>query len=758
MKKLYLCLAFLFSILTTSYSQTSYTGNGASGFGGPVGGATMTLDDDGTTITATFTKGVGGFNDTMVMYISNGNTGRTSIDGNVNDTADANRRAISNVGSSSITFPAGFEATHAIAINTGFGGLWGIPSSGSVGFNGLTFVDAVGGPAGAGDTSFSFSFDWSEIGLTNLSNFDFVITYGNPNDSSSTVMFSSDEAFGGGISGSGNPGAGAMTYSDSRSYPNTWLGVDTDWSNAANWSEGLPTSTDNVYIPNIANQPVSVGAITIGQAVITAGASIEGQSTFSGDVILNSTSSSYSSLIIDGTISGTFTYHRYVNSNGGGNDLITPPLDGQTWASFLATGSNSSDLFDDGLVGPTTYAFAPFDKTASDYVNYDSSSSETLESGRTGYRAATDSGTTLTFVGTPLNGDQDINIIDSGSSFADWNLIGNPYPSYVSIQAFLEHIVDAVPDPDVTNISLLESASGIYGYDGDASDGWTVITLANDDGQFFAPGQGFFVAADDADVVAYDLEFTDAMRSNGSGDDFILGRNSSSSTLTFSKINISTATSSYNTEIYFDANATLGLDPGYDATIFGGSAPTFSIYSHLVQDNTGIPIALQAVGLTDVSDVTIPLGVNANAGEELTFDMSFFSLPPNIDVYLDDNVESTSTLLNSNDYVLTPASNLSGTGRFFLRFVDRALSVSDNTLDDLSIYTNQNTRSITIAGQLLDNTVANIYDIQGRLILNSALNMDLRSQNINVQSLGTGIYIVELSNGSQNKVEKIILK
>ena len=56
MKKLYLCLAFLFSILTTSYSQTSYTGNGASGFGGPVGGATMTLDDDGTTITATFTS------------------------------------------------------------------------------------------------------------------------------------------------------------------------------------------------------------------------------------------------------------------------------------------------------------------------------------------------------------------------------------------------------------------------------------------------------------------------------------------------------------------------------------------------------------------------------------------------------------------------------------------------------------------------------------------------------------------------------
>lgn len=511
--------------------------------------------------------------------------------------------------------------------------------------------------------------------------------------------------------------------------------------------------TGNVTIKSLLVEAGGVVTITPGHSL-----NVEGPVDNSGDINLLSASTSFSSFIPDSyTGTGTVTYNRFVNSSTGGNDLIAPPVSGETWSDFLSTGTNAADLLDDGMAGPTTYAFAPFDKTASDYVNYDSSTSATLETG-TGYRAATDSGTTLSFSGSVTTGTVDVNIIDSGTSFEDWNLIGNPYPSYVDMQMFLEHIVDAGPDPDVTNISLFESASGIYGYDGDASDGWTVITLANDDGKFFAPGQGFFVAADAADVAMYDVQFTDGMRSSGSSDDFILGRNSSSSTLTFSKINISTASNSYNTEIYFDANASLGLDPGYDATIFGGSAPAFSIYSHLVQDNTGIPIALQAVGLTDVSDVTIPLGVNANAGEELTFDMSFFSLPPNIDVYLDDNVESTSTLLNSSDYVLTPAANLSGTGRFFLRFVDSALSVSDNTLDDLSIYTDQNTRSITVAGQLLDNTVANIYDIQGRLILSSALNMDLRSQNIDVQSLGTGIYIVELSNGSQNKVEKIILK
>ena len=219
MKNLYLCFTILTCSLFALNAQTNYSGNGNTGFGGPVGPATMTISDDGTTITVSFTKGGGDFNDTMVMYISNGNSGRSTIDGNVNDTADSNRRAISNTGSGDISFPTGFEATHGIAINTVFGGLWEIPSSGSIGDNGLNYIDAVGSPALSTDASFSFAFDWTEIGLTNSDGFEFVISYGNPNDNGSN-MFSSDEAFGDGIS-SGNPGTGAFSFSGSRNYANT---------------------------------------------------------------------------------------------------------------------------------------------------------------------------------------------------------------------------------------------------------------------------------------------------------------------------------------------------------------------------------------------------------------------------------------------------------------------------------------------------------------------------------------------------------
>ncbi|MDR9399841.1 MAG: hypothetical protein RI558_00340, partial [Psychroflexus sp.] len=235
-------------------AQVTYNGNGNTGFGGAVGDGSFLINDNGTTITVTFTRGGGNFSNSMVMYIDNGSAGRTVIDGNVNDANDPNRRAISNVGSGNITFPAGFEATHAVAINTGFGGLWTIPATGSVVDEGLGFVDGVGTPSNDSFTTFDFVFDWSEIGLTSTDNFSFVVTYGNPNDSGNTIMFSSNEAFGGGVTG-GNPGSGAFGYTTYFDYPSGDIGGKAitaqagDWSVASTWTNGnVPLVGDNVEI------------------------------------------------------------------------------------------------------------------------------------------------------------------------------------------------------------------------------------------------------------------------------------------------------------------------------------------------------------------------------------------------------------------------------------------------------------------------------------------------------------------------------
>ncbi|WP_461599588.1 T9SS type A sorting domain-containing protein, partial [Winogradskyella sp.] len=208
----------------------------------------------------------------------------------------------------------------------------------------------------------------------------------------------------------------------------------------------------------------------------------------------------------------------------------------------------------------------------------------------------------------------------------------------------------------------------------------------------------------------------------------------------------------------FTPSTGLGLDPGYDASLIGGVAPAFALFSNLVQDNVGVPFATQALGETDFNDTTIALGVNANMGEQLTFSIAENTLPASIDVYLDDTLTSTSTLLNTSDYVLTPAEALNGTGRFYLRFTNGALSLSDNVLDGISIYTNQTARSITIAGPLVEDTVAYVYDLQGRLVNTTALTVNTSLHVIDASSLTTGIYIVNLVSGSHTMTKKIILK
>src|SRR6058998_3037321 len=79
---------------TASLTAATYSGNGNSGFGGPIGLGSLTLTDDGTTISGTVNKGPNGFNDVLVIYIDSlgGGFGDTS---GFSDGQDGLRKAIS---------------------------------------------------------------------------------------------------------------------------------------------------------------------------------------------------------------------------------------------------------------------------------------------------------------------------------------------------------------------------------------------------------------------------------------------------------------------------------------------------------------------------------------------------------------------------------------------------------------------------------------------------------------------------------------
>ncbi|MEY8847332.1 T9SS type A sorting domain-containing protein, partial [Psychroserpens sp. XS_ASV72] len=133
-------------------------------------------------------------------------------------------------------------------------------------------------------------------------------------------------------------------------------------------------------------------------------------------------------------------------------------------------------------------------------------------------------------------------------------------------------------------------------------------------------------------------------------------------------------------------------------------------------------------------------------------------LPASVEVYLEDTVANTLTLLNDSDYVITPSTDLSGTGRFYLRYSDDALSTIENSIDKLDIFALNSSDQIVVSGQLFENTKLDLYDIQGRKVLSTRLDESLLQNRIDVSGINAGVYIVTVKNNNQNNIKKVILK
>lgn len=543
-------------------------------------------------------------------------------------------------------------------------------------------------------------------------------------------------------------GAGSLVLSGNHTYSGT-----TTVSEGALILNGNLTNSD-ITVSSGATLEIN-GAITIQSINVEAGGYVQINSgstlTLTNNLTLNSTSTSFSNLISDGTIIGTVNYKRYVNeaagtgTSTGANDLISPPLSGSTFGVLrndVDTNILSGNINGEGPF----YLFGSFDTASNSYNLFSSDNDSEVFTAGNAYRSGSNGGGTYTFTGVAENGILSKNIV-APTAINIWNLIGNPYPSYLKVQEFL-----------LDNLAEFNSSSAaVYGYDGTASDGWVVWNLAYaldpvNSEVFLTPGQGFFVASkDQGGSVTFDPSY----RTIGNSDDFIAGR----STNTFSnlELTLTNSTSTFETDIYFTQYSTQGLDPGFDSSLYGASAPGFSLYSHLVVDNSGIPMAIQSLAETDYGNVTIPLGVNSNQGEQITFSITANTLPSTAEVYLDDTDSNTSTLLTTGDYVITPSTDLNGTGRFYLRFTDSTLSVSQNELEDLLIYNNSLNKSIIISGILLEKTIVNLFDTQGRLVNTITLEAQNGLQEININHLTNGVYIVQLSNSKQAKTQKIIL-
>jgi len=484
----------------------------------------------------------------------------------------------------------------------------------------------------------------------------------------------------------------------------------------------------------------------------TGSVTMSGDFSNAGSFTLNSDSDEFSSIIIGGSVTGNISYNRYVNSVGTNEwDLIGAPVSGQSINSFAS--ANASTLATNG----STFAIGYYENADDTWTNYTTTTivgAGNFEMGK-GFQMATISGGTLKFTGAPASQTQTQAIInnDAANSGAGtrWSLVSNPFPSYIHGNTNANSSNNFLT---VNSDKLHDSYEAIYGYDADGiGSGYTVYNNTTT-ARGIAPGQAFMVASDN---TSYDnVSFTTAMRTTEGGDDFIAGN-----PITYFELVLKLyvgETEIEDTKFYFKDGLTLGLDPGYDAGHFNQSA---ALLTRLVAEDQGVGLAVNAMAIGSINDVVVPLEINRASGETFRITVDTFDIFGGINVYLEDNQNGTMTLLNEQDFELTPENTLGGVGRFFIHFTQSVLSTQDQiNTSHLNAYKLNINSFITIEGLANQGgqTSVTVYDILGKQVVSATLDNHTNTQKISTETVAAGIYIIKLDAGNTIVTKKLIIK
>lgn len=520
----------------------------------------------------------------------------------------------------------------------------------------------------------------------------------------------------------------------------TWTGSSgTDWGTSGNWSDGVPDSSTNATIPDVANAPIISG---------TTGAEVNDLTITETDGV---TISSGGSLRVSGTSSGNLTYNRNIGTTNW--YLVSSPFEGQTIVDFY---TNESPALGSGTGNAQNVAIAPYDNSQSLAANRwayytegqvdgedGDDTTDTFTSGK-GFTIKMQSTGDVSFTGTMSTSDVGIAITDgSGSGGNAFNLVGNPYPSYLAANTNADGTNNllSINSGDLTEQTmwLWNQSLGTYETYNQASPSFHI-----------APGQGFFVSSSGSNT----FNFTEAMQSHQGTDTF---RTTDPNTRPEIELGITDGTDSRKADIFYIDGTTTSFDNGFDSSIFGGVANEFAVYTHAVANGTGRNLGIQSLPNSDFENLVIPVGVKASSGDEITISATSLNLPDNINVYLEDKTDNSFTILDSSsNFVTTLTEDLDGIGRFYLHTKTEVLSVDDLDLSNISIYKSDE-NNIRIVGVQNGNAQVSIYSILGKQVLNTTFEGN-GVNDVTLPSLRTGVYIIQLATETGKLNKKVIIE
>ena len=477
-----------------------------------------------------------------------------------------------------------------------------------------------------------------------------------------------------------------------------------------------------------------------------------GTMTVSGTLTTNTSGSLI--IVTSRTQSGSLLAIDAGNSQGKGITLRRSVDGSEEWTliGVPVTGETVADVDDDLRTNNGKSAIGYFDPSSNngEFVYYDTNATTALVNGR-GYTVSPEASGTVDFTGPMPDATVSYTLADESGTYGNWNLIGNPYPSYL-------HMTD--DGGEATNNFLTVNADvihddfeAIYAWDGLEYD---VYNQTTDNINYIAPGEGFFIYSVDGGGNA---QFTEAMQTSGKGVNFNASIANGSSAQAQKRVSIFKLELKDNakeqrdiTKLYFsdEREVSKGLDPGYDAgKFFAGSESR--IFTRLVDEDKGTDFHIQALPLSGLKDLVIPLGITTKSSS-LELSVIENSLDDFYNVYLEDNLKNTIVELDKT-INLEFNQNENNDGRFYLLFTDGSIPELP-TDDNLRIF-KVSENEIKLMGDYNTNYKAQIFDFTGRLIKE----VDFKHQT-NVDELGKGIQILKIKSDINQKTttKKFILK
>ena len=382
-----------------------------------------------------------------------------------------------------------------------------------------------------------------------------------------------------------------------------------------------------------------------------------------------------------------------------------------------------------------------------------------------GYIAQPASASTLIYNGTLNDGNYTINLTKThGVSKSGFNLVGNPYPSYLSWDDVVKNNVESnIWYRSRTNKNVYKFMT--YNSLGQlATDLGSTLNPDSVATKNIPPMQAFWVRAK-APVIGANIndtigsiQLTNAMRNHkgtqGGFNDGVL-RSKTQNTNQVLRLQVSNGTNTDDAIIYTNSAASNSYDDYDSQKMSNNSAAIPEIYTMVGTDNLSIN------GLNNIQyDIEIPLGFNTLTAGSFSIKASQFS---NFDVgtrivlkdYLNINYPAITDLSDGSSYSFTSDISSNNTSRFTLIFKAPSVATEINSTDNNRLWISANANGqIQVNGISNAETTVSVYNSLGQKLLTKNLLQANEQSGIKLQA---GVYMVSVTTAGKTITKKVII-